>query len=540
MRARFDLVGLDPRGIGASTPLRCFDTLDQALGVLPPFPFPVTAAEERLWVDADRTFARACARRGGPILDHMATADVARDLDLLRQAVGDRQLTYVGFSYGAYLGATYANLFPAKVRALVLDGVPDPVAWATGRGDQAATWPLFNRVGSAEGASATLGEFFRLCDQGGPACAFSQGDPRRRYQALARRLLANPVQTPDGPVGYADLIYATLLALQDPAAWPELAQRLQQLDSLTRQPTAAATRLGTSQPDYPNVLEGLPGVACSDSDNPDQVGAWQRAADASDRTAPYFGRYWTWSSSICQPWPGRDPDRYTGPWTAADRQPGPDRRQPIRPGHPLPGGGHPGPPAPPIPPAHPERLGPHLRRQILLHRRTHSPVPTHHPDPATRLRLPARPRAVRPPIGPDGRRPNQAREELTMRRASPVLLAGALARWRCWPGRPRSGRGTTRPLPPTAPRHRPPPNQLLIRQPSSGWWTGSWRPAPPAPSRWSALASGPGRGLSRGSCRQQSHYPEWRVRARSVAQAGTRPRRRSRSPLGWRHERSLS
>ena len=316
VRARFDLVGLDPRGIGASTPLRCFNTLDQALGVLPPFPFPVTAAEERLWVDADRTFARACAGRGGPILDHMATADVARDLDLLRQAVGDRQLTYVGLSYGAYLGATYANLFPAKLRALVLDGVPDPVAWATGRGDQAATQPLFNRVGSAEGASATLGEFFRLCDQGGPACAFSQGDPRRRYQALARRLVANPVQTPDGPVGYADLVYATLLALQDPAAWPELAQRLQQLDSLTRQPTAAATRLGTSQPDYSNVLEGLAGVACSDSDNPDQVGAWQRAADAADRTAPYFGRYWTWFSSICQPWPGHDPDRYTGPWTA--------------------------------------------------------------------------------------------------------------------------------------------------------------------------------------------------------------------------------
>jgi pimeloyl-ACP methyl ester carboxylesterase len=104
--------------------------------------------------------------------------------------------------------------------------------------------------------------------------------------------------------------------LQNPAAWPELAHRLQQLDRLTRQPTAAATRLGTSQPEYSNVLEGPAGVACSDSDNPDQVGAWQRAADAADRTAPYFGRYWTWFSSICQPWPGHDPDRYTGPWTA--------------------------------------------------------------------------------------------------------------------------------------------------------------------------------------------------------------------------------
>ena len=59
-------------------------------------------------------------------------------------------------------------------------------------------------------------------------------------------------------------------------------------------------------------------MACSDSDNPDQVGAWKRAAD---RAAPYFGRYWTWFSSICQPWPGHDPDRYTGPWTAQTANP---------------------------------------------------------------------------------------------------------------------------------------------------------------------------------------------------------------------------
>lgn len=202
-----------PAASAPAPALRCFASLDQALAVLPPFRFPVTAAEERTWVDADRTFAQACAERGGPILDHMATADVARDLDVLRQAVGDRQLSYVGLSYGAYLGATYANLYPSKVRALVLDGVPDPVAWATGRGDQAATQPLFNRLGSAQGTYATLLEFFRLCDQGGPTCAFSQGDPRHRYQALARRLLTNPAQTPEGPVGYADLVYATLRAL---------------------------------------------------------------------------------------------------------------------------------------------------------------------------------------------------------------------------------------------------------------------------------------------------------------------------------------
>jgi pimeloyl-ACP methyl ester carboxylesterase len=62
-------------------------------------------------------------------------------------------------------------------------------------------------------------------------------------------------------------------------------------------------------------------VACSDSDNPNQVGAWRRAADAAEHTAPYFGRYWTWFSSICQPWPGHDSDRYTGPWISRTANP---------------------------------------------------------------------------------------------------------------------------------------------------------------------------------------------------------------------------
>jgi len=333
VRARFDLVGFDPRGIIGSTPLRCFETFDQALAVLPPMAFPVTRAEERIWVRSDRALARACARRGGAILDHMATADVARDLDLLRRAVGDDKLSYVGYSYGTYLGATYANLFPGKVRALVVDGVLDPIAWATGRGDQARTLPFSTRLRSDQGALATLNEFFRLCDAGAANCAFSAGSPRRRFARLAERLLAEPVQLPDGqggtfPFTYADLVATALGAMYDPASWPFLAEFLQQLWDLA-QPQAAAATLGTlrarlggfQQEEYPNFVEGFPGVACSETDNPASVGAWARAARASDRRFPYFGRLWTWITSICQPWPGQDADRYDGPWTRRTSNP---------------------------------------------------------------------------------------------------------------------------------------------------------------------------------------------------------------------------
>ena len=96
----------------------------------------------------------------------MSTANVARDLDMLRQAVGDEALTYVGYSYGSFLGVTYANLFPDRVRALVVDGVLDPIAWTTGSGNQGSTLPFSTRLHSDIGAQATLDEFFRLCDTG--------------------------------------------------------------------------------------------------------------------------------------------------------------------------------------------------------------------------------------------------------------------------------------------------------------------------------------------------------------------------------------
>ncbi len=138
VRARFDLVSFDPRGIFRSRPLRCFESPEQWEPYFTPFAFPITPAETQQWIAADRYVLRACDRRAGAILNHMSTAEVARDMDLLRAALGEAQLNYVGYSYGSYLGVTYANLFPKRFRALVVDGVLDPVAWSTGAGNSAA------------------------------------------------------------------------------------------------------------------------------------------------------------------------------------------------------------------------------------------------------------------------------------------------------------------------------------------------------------------------------------------------------------------
>jgi pimeloyl-ACP methyl ester carboxylesterase len=189
VRARFDIVGFDPRGIARSTALRCFGTPRQWGPFFTPFAFPLTPDEEEAWMAADLYVVDACAQRGGRIIDHMSTANVARDLDVLREAVGDAKLTYYGVSYGSFLGQTYANLFPDKFRALVIDGVLDPIAWV----NQGGAIPFSTRLRSDAGAIATLNEFFRLCDEGADNCAFAP-DSAERYAALAQKLLD------DGPV----------------------------------------------------------------------------------------------------------------------------------------------------------------------------------------------------------------------------------------------------------------------------------------------------------------------------------------------------
>ncbi|MEV4701711.1 alpha/beta fold hydrolase [Actinoplanes sp. NPDC049316] len=125
LRARFDIVNFDSRGLGSSTALRCYDSAAEEQADRAPFLYPDTPAEEEIWRQADDKLAAACARCGGPILNHMSTADVARDLDVLRVRLADRKLTYLGYSYGSLLGQTYANLFPDGFRALVVDGVID-------------------------------------------------------------------------------------------------------------------------------------------------------------------------------------------------------------------------------------------------------------------------------------------------------------------------------------------------------------------------------------------------------------------------------
>jgi len=297
VRARFDVVGFDPRGVGASTPVRC--------GEAPPQPaFPVGREQEQAFAAAAADLGRRCRTHNGALLDHLSTANVARDMDVLRAAVGDPKLTFIGHSYGSLLGATYANLFPQRVRAIALDGVLDPVGWMTGRGPLDAATPFSLRVGSQQATSRALRYFLDTCKQAGPSCAFSDGDPAEEFDRLMARLRVAPI----GPFTYADVVNIMRDVLGFTPGWPSTAEALASLRD-GNVPAARSAAADQAGPDDAKLA-----IACSETDNPRLPQVWPLAAAVADRFTPYFGASWAYISQACATWPARDADRYAGPF----------------------------------------------------------------------------------------------------------------------------------------------------------------------------------------------------------------------------------
>jgi pimeloyl-ACP methyl ester carboxylesterase len=226
--ARYSLISFDPRGLGESTPLSCFSNAAAEQKLLAPLPafFPVGAAQDATWERIWADFDEQCSQHAGPIIDHNTTADDARDMNLLREAVGDPVLNYVGLSYGTLLGATYANLFPKTVGRMIFDGNVNASAWTNASGDS----PSWLRLDDGT-SMKVLQDFLNLCGKvSGHRCAFSAGSPaatRAKLTTLFDRLQRHSVVIDDNVNTYASAIAS--LSLTDVAAWQLSAQGLQRL-----------------------------------------------------------------------------------------------------------------------------------------------------------------------------------------------------------------------------------------------------------------------------------------------------------------------
>jgi pimeloyl-ACP methyl ester carboxylesterase len=302
VRARFDVVGFDPRGAAGSIPaIHCLSgaQLDRYFATNDD---PATTAGRAAVVSVSRMFARGCQAHSGSLLAYVGTANAARDIDVLRAALGDAKLTYLGKSYGTYLGAWYAQLFPSHVRALVLDGAVDP-----------QEPPFGMNIVQAEGFQAALRSFTANCLRL-PACPFRHGDTVAAAIGQVQNLLNRAARAPlasqiaGQPGDPALLLNGVAFALYSKSFWPYLRQAL----------TAAFAGNGSllvelgdllvernSSGHYSNLIEAETAVNCLDRPWPRALPAWQAAAAQAARAAPQFGAAIMWGSLPCAYWPVR-------------------------------------------------------------------------------------------------------------------------------------------------------------------------------------------------------------------------------------------
>jgi pimeloyl-ACP methyl ester carboxylesterase len=304
--ARFDIVGFDPRGVGGSEPaLHCLSgpQLDQYLATDDE---PATAAQLAGVVGQSKLFAARCEQNSAALLPYVSTENAARDMDVLRAALGDTQLSYLGKSYGTYLGAWYAELFPHRVRALVLDGAVDP-----------DTPSLQGDITQAQGFQVAFASFTTWCQAtsgcplGGrssaPAGAAAQAVAK--VQALVTRANATPLATQlrDGQVADgAMLVTGIAAALYSKAYWPDLKTALASAfagDGTVLVELANLLMERNPNGTYSNLADAETAIDCLDRPWPRALSSWQEAVKQAAAAAPLFGAPILWGSLACAYWP---------------------------------------------------------------------------------------------------------------------------------------------------------------------------------------------------------------------------------------------
>lgn len=257
--ASFDIVALDPRGTGESTPaIDCFDDYDRLTSLSDPTPADEQA--RRAQMDESRALVESCVERTGDAIAHMTTAATARDIDLLRRALGEDTISYFGTSYGCELGATWATLFPGTVRAAVLDACADPTADS-----------LDSMRQQARGFQSSLETFMAMCVSVGPECPIPHdGDPAEALRTLWDRVATEPIPgIPGRPdVNESTLQTALIAAMYTEDLWPVLAEAIATAlagDGSTL--TELADSYYQRRPDgtWGNELEAFTVISCLDA-----------------------------------------------------------------------------------------------------------------------------------------------------------------------------------------------------------------------------------------------------------------------------------
>jgi pimeloyl-ACP methyl ester carboxylesterase len=297
LASHYDVVGFDPRGVARSTPIDCVSDseLDQFIAS---DPAPDNPAEIQQFEETWSQYVAGCKERSGPLLGHVSTVDVAHDMDVFRALVGDPKLNYLGFSYGTYIGATYAGLFPAKVGRMTLDGAIDPEASA-----------LHNQLLQTKGFETALTAYLEDCVNQGD-CPLGDTVPagRQKLNDLLSDIAKSPLPTQSGRELTEGLaVYGVLFPLYSPQSWTYETQALTAAfqgfgDVLLAIADAYSGR--TADGSYTdNRIEAQSPISCLDSPQHETVEEIVAGARKFERVAPVFGRFGAWYPYPCSNWP---------------------------------------------------------------------------------------------------------------------------------------------------------------------------------------------------------------------------------------------
>ncbi|MFJ3696598.1 alpha/beta hydrolase [Streptomyces sp. NPDC090052] len=298
VRARYDMVAMDPRGVARSQPVECltgkqmdsYTEVDQT---------PDNSGETKKLTTSLKDFAQGCEKHSAKILPHVSTVDAARDMDILRGILGDKKLNYVGASYGTFLGATYAGLFPKRVGRLVLDGAMDP----------SLTSLQMNRDQTA-GFETAFKSFAADCikHKDCPLGTTSVADASHRLEAFFQRLDAKPVPTGQSrKLGESLATTGVISAMYDQTSWPQLRTALTHAmagDGAGLLALSDSYYERDSKGKYANLMFANAAVNCLDLPPAfHDPAAVTKALPSFEKASPVFGRGFAWAALNCSYWP---------------------------------------------------------------------------------------------------------------------------------------------------------------------------------------------------------------------------------------------
>ncbi|NNM47068.1 alpha/beta hydrolase [Knoellia koreensis] len=300
VRQRFDIVGFDPRGVGRSDPVDCLSDagMDEFLGSEQT---PDDAAEAQGFLAEGKKLGDGCVQLSGDLAANISTIDAAKDMDILRSALGDAKLNYLGKSYGTYLGAIYADLFPKLVGRFVLDGVLPP-----------DTTPEENALGQAEGFERATRAWAADCVDGGNCPLGNSVDAvMAGMRQMFKDLDAKPVPV-SGDARVKELTEAwastgVAQAMYDQGQWSTLTDaiaKVKQGDGTDLMGLADAYASRDPDGKYTsNLLEAFFAISCLDNPDSPDASTYEERAKAFAQKAPTWGAFMAWGGAVCAQWP---------------------------------------------------------------------------------------------------------------------------------------------------------------------------------------------------------------------------------------------